>query len=229
MGKTCEAKASFPIWQKASSAHACRPGPPHIFIGQSGSAWPSFPMLNPFPWRRAHDHDEYVLTTPQPADQFYLIVGSLADATRVTRIHPEYPALAGSRSHAPGKKSSRPGAGRIASIRKLRFSNDSAASARHKAAFRRKPHLRVAKPFTFSPASATWKTPRTIKQCWPTCVRLAALAQVYVDRADRNIPGMDKTIAEVLAPLRTRNRSLVRSSIWDGCWTSIATVASLYF
>ena len=153
----------------------------------------------PIPLAVDHGHCEFVLSTPRPESQFYLVVGSLAEASRTTRINVCAETDAGPESLPLDKvnESSDP-AWRIRIEAEARFLD---RERRRRTAPHPFPPLATpppAKVFHLFTGDRDLEKPANYQAVHADLAGVGRLAQVYLDRDDRDMPGMAGTIAEVL-------------------------------
>ncbi|HWY85581.1 MAG TPA: hypothetical protein VNX28_02595, partial [Gemmataceae bacterium] len=142
-------------------------------------------------------HCEFVLSTPLKENQFYLIVGSLAEAARGTRISVRTDTDPGPES-LPLESAAPEPAWKTHVEAQAQFLDRERG---RRPALQRFPPLASpppAKVFHLFTGDRDLEKPANYQAVHAELAGVGRLAQVYLDRDDRDLPGMTGTIAEVL-------------------------------
>ncbi len=171
---------------------------PRIFL--IGAIWIGVTLpsqAQSIPLAAERNHSEYVLATPNPTDQHYLIVGSLADSSRTTRITLRTQSAVGP-EYTPQEKSILDPAWKQKIDSQASFLERQRQERPAQSRFPPQAAPLPSKTFHLFTGERDLENSANYQVVLADLCVLGRLAQVYVDRADRNIPGLDKTIAEVL-------------------------------
>ena len=169
-----------------------------ILIGAIWLALASFAWAQPMPLAVEQNHAECVLATPHPDDQFYLMVGSLTEASHTTRITVRTESSPGPEFILLEKSTPDP-------LWKTRI--EAAARFLERQRNRERPALDRFPPLNFPAPSKTFhlftgerdlENAANYQTVLADLRAVGKLAQIYLDRADRKVPEIDKTIAEAL-------------------------------
>jgi hypothetical protein len=144
-----------------------------------------------------HGHCEFVVATPHVSDQFYLVVGSLAGASRITDVRvksertdgPESLPLETPAPDASWKNRVEAQAHWLERLRRVRPVHD------------RFPPLALppaGKTFHLFTGDRDLDDPANYQAVAATLAAVGRNAQVYLDKDDRHLPGIDETVAAVL-------------------------------
>jgi hypothetical protein len=142
-------------------------------------------------------HCEFVLSTPRQENQFYLVVGSLAEASRETRIRVHTETDPGPEFLPLVKSAPDP-------VWQARVETQARLLDRER---RRRPALQRFPPLASPPPTKVFhlftgdrdlENPANYQAVHAELAGVGRLAQVYLDRDDRDLAGMSGTIAEVL-------------------------------
>jgi hypothetical protein len=197
-----------------------------------GMIWATLASVAPgdtVPLAAPEGHCEFVLAVRRPGDQFYLIVGSLADAARATRISvrtetdggPEFLPMD---RNEPDR------------VWKARVDLQARFLERQR---RQRATLEIVAPCASPPASKSFhlftgardlENPANYQEVRAELHGVGRHGQIYVDRDDKNLAGLDATVAEALRifdydlyPWTVKNLGHVLDVDRDGRFTILLT------
>ena len=140
---------------------------------------------------------EFILPTPDPAEEFFLIVGSLADGSTTTKVQVRISPSAGP-AFLPLEKTKPDSAWKAQVEAKARFLER---------ARRNRPTLNRFSPLARPPADKIFhlftgerdlENPAHYQEVRADLVRIGRFGQVYLDGADKGLPGVEQTTADAL-------------------------------